>query len=213
MAINKETLDKIKNRKKEEDDDMTFDVDTTINQDVNQSNEDNITISDGNETYNTSEIIEDKTQDEVAQEAILVEVEVADVVESIVTDVLSNAKSVSSRSITRTIGKAGAISIVNAKTGNRIKIAKECYSAIGNPPKVQFALSDNNLILGEKVLDNNNDFNVKEISGKAIIYSSALVKEITENFNLDFSNRTSLTFSDVQYSNADDVPIMIVKIK
>ena len=211
MAINKETLDKIKNRKKEEDDEMTFDVDTTIDQDVNQSNEDNITISDGNETYNTSEIIEDKTQDEVAQEGILVEV--ADVIESIVTDVLSNAKLVSSRSITRTIGKAGAISIVNAKTGNRITIAKECYSAIGNPPKVQFALSDNNLIVGEKVLDNNNDFNVKENSGKAIIYSSALVKEITENFNLDFSNKTSLTFSDVQYSNTDGVEIMIVTIK
>lgn len=212
MAINKETLDKIKNKKKEEDD-MTFDVDTTIDKDVNNSNEDNITISDGNETYNTSEIIEDKTQDVVTEETILVESEVDDNEESIVADVLSNAKSVSSRSITRTIGKAGAISIVNAKTGNRLTIAKECYSAIGNPSKVQFALTDDNLIVGEKVLENNNDFNVKESRGKAIIYSSALVKEITENFNLDFSNRTSLTFSDVQYSNADDVQIMIIKIK
>lgn len=133
--------------------------------------------------------------------------------ENIADDVLSNAKSVVSKNIVRSIGRAGAISIVNAKTGNRVTIAKECYSAIGNPAKLQFALTDNNLIVGEKVLENNNDFNVKESSGKAIIYSSALVKEITENFNLDFSNRTSITFSDVQYSNTDDVQIMIVKIK
>ena len=133
--------------------------------------------------------------------------------ESIVTDALSNAKTVSSTNVIRTIGKAGAISIVNANTGSRITIARECYSAIGNPVKVQFALNDNSLIVGEKVLNNNNDFNIKGNNGKAIIYSSALVKEITKHFNLDFSNRTSITFSDVQYSNADDVQIMIVKIK
>lgn len=212
MAINRETLDRIKNRKKE-DDDMTFGVDATIDQEVNDSNEDNMTTIERNETYNTSEIIEDKTQDVVTQEEILVEAEVDDNEENIAEDVLCNAKSVISKNIVRSISRAGAISIVNAKTGNRVTIAKECYSAIGNPAKLQFALTDNNLIVGEKVLENNNDFNVKESSGKAIIYSSALVKEITENFSLDFSNRTSITFSDVQYSNADDVQIMIIKIK
>ncbi|NAS19410.1 amidophosphoribosyltransferase [Clostridium butyricum] len=212
MAINRETLDRIKNSKRE-DSNMVLDVDETIVQAVNNLNEANITTIDGNETYNASEIIEDQIHDGATQEAILVETEVDDNEENIAEDVLSNAKSVSSRNVSRTIGKAGAISIVNANTGNRITIARECYSAIGNPSKVQFALTDNNLIVGEKVLENNNDFNVKESSGKAIIYSSALVREITDNFNLDFSNRTSLTFSDVQYSNADDVQIMIVKIK
>ena len=211
MAVNKERIDKMRNRKKE-DDDMTFGLDTTIDQDVNL-NEDNITTIDENEIYNISEIIEDKTQDEVAQEAILVKSEVDDNEENIAEDVLSNAKSVVSKNIVRSIGRAGAISIINAKTGNRVTIAKECYSAIGNPVKLQFALTDNNLIVGEKVLEDNNDFNVKVSNGKAIIYSSALVKEITENFNLDFSNKTSLTFSDFQYSTTDGVEIMIVKIK
>lgn len=212
MAINRETLDRIKNKKKE-DDAMTFGVDTRIDQVVNHSNDDNMTIIEGNETYNTSEIIEDKEEDIVTQEVNLIETEVGDNEESMETDILSNAKKVSSMNAIRTIGKAGAISIINAKTGNRITIAKECYSAIGNPSKVQFALNDNSLIVGEKVLENNNDFNVKESNGKAIIYSSALVKEITESFSLDFSNRTSLTFSDVEYSNANAVQIMIVKIK
>lgn len=212
MAVNKERLDKMRNRKKE-DEDMTFGVDTTIDQADNHSNDDSIKIIEGNETYDTSEIIEDEIQDVATQEAILVEPEVDDVMESIVTDVLSNAKTVSSMNVIRTIGKAGAISIVNADTGKRITIAKECYSAIGNPAKLQFALTDNSLIIGEKVLEDNNDFNVKVSNGKAIIYSSALVKEITENFNLDFSNKTSLTFSDFQYSTTDGVEIMIVKIK
>lgn len=212
MAVNKERIDKMRNRKKE-DGDMTFGVDTTIDKDTNYSNEDNMKIIEGNETYDTSEIIEDEIQDVATQEAILVKPEVDDAMESIVTDVLSNAKSVVSKNIVRSIGRAGAISIINAKTGNRVTIAKECYSAIGNPAKLQFALTDNNLIVGEKVLEDNNDFNVKVSNGKAIIYSSALVKEITENFNLDFSNKTSLTFSDVQYSTTDGVEIMIVKIK
>lgn len=211
MAVNKERIDKMRNRKKE-DDDMTFVLDTTIDQDVNL-NEDNITTIDENEIHDISEIIEDKTQDEVAQEVILVESEVDDNEENIAEDVLSNAKSVVSKNIVRSIGRAGAISIINAKTGNRVTIAKECYFTIGNPAKLQFALTDNNLIVGEKVLEDNNDFNVKVSKGKAIIYSSALVKEITENFNLDFSNKTSLTFSDVQYSTTDGVEIMIVKIK
>lgn len=212
MAVNKERLDKMRNRKKE-DEDMTFGVDTTIDQADNHSNDDSMKIIEGNETYDTAEIIEDEIQDVATQEAILVEPEVDDVMESIVTDVLSNAKSVVSKNIVRSIGRAGAISIINANTGNRVTIAKECYSAIGNPVKLQFALTDNNLIVGEKVLEDNNDFNVKVSNGKAIIYSSALVKEITENFNLDFSNKTSLTFSDFQYSTTDGVEIMIVKIK
>lgn len=213
MTISKETLNRIKNNRKE-DDEMIFrtEENNTV-QHVNNLKESNTISSNEDEIYSVQDIIEGQTQDVVNQEAILVEPEVDDVMESIVTDVLSNAKSVSSMNIIRTIGKAGAISVVNADTGKRITIAKECYSAIGNPSKVQFALTDNSLIIGEKVLEDNNDFNVKVSNGKAIIYSSALVKEITENFNLDFSNKTSLTFSDVQYSNTDGVEIMIVKIK
>lgn len=212
MAINRDHLNKIKNNKKEEGS-MNFGIDETIGETVNNLEESNPISPNEDEIYHVQDTIEELTQDGVTQEAILVEAEVEDNEETIVNDVLSNAKSVSSRNVSRTIGKAGAISIVNANSGNRITIARECYSAIGNPSKVQFALTDKSVIIGEKVLENNNDFNVKESNGKAIIYSSALVKEITENFNLDFSNRTSLTFSDVQYSNADDVQIMIVKIK
>lgn len=213
MTISKETLNRIKNNRKE-DDEMIFSTEenNTV-QLVNSLEESNTISSNEDEIYNVQDIIEEQTQDGATQEAILVEAEVDDNEEAMVKDVLSNAKSVSAKNISRIIGKAGALTIVNAKTGNRISIAKECYSGIGNLSTVQFALTDTSLIIGEKVLDNDNNFNVKESNGRGIIYSSALVKEITEHFNLDFSNKTSLTFSDVQYSNADDVQIMIVKIK
>lgn len=213
MTISKETLNRIKNNRKE-DDKMIFSTEENNTVQLANSLEESNTISSNkDEIYSVQDIILEQTQDVATQGSISVEPEVDDVMESIVTDVLSNAKKVSSMNVIRTIGKAGAISIVNADTGKRITIAKECYSAIGNPSKIQFALNENSFIIGEKVLEDNNDFNVKVSNGKAIIYSSALVKEITENFNLDFSNKTSLTFSDVQYSNTDGVEIMIVKMK
>ena len=44
-----------------------------------------------------------------------------------------------------------------------------------------------------------------------VIYSSELVKEITELFNLDFSNRVSITFTESE--KYDDLDNPIVKVK
>ena len=78
---------------------------------------------------------------------------------------------------------------------------------------MQFAFSDTSIIIGANLPNNDNDFNVKDSNGKAIVYSTPLVTEIAKAFELDFSNRTSMTFGDIQYTNSEDSPVIIVKIK
>ena len=48
---------------------------------------------------------------------------------------------------------------------------------------------------------------------KGIIYCSELVLEITKLYNLDFSDRTSITFDNIQYQSIQGVNVAIVKVR
>lgn len=94
----------------------------------------------------------------------------------------------------------GVILLVNTKSGKRLIIAK---SLIGNI---------NKLAIGEKLPANENYFTVKDYKGKGVIYSADLVKEISEKFKLDFSNRTTITFEEVEYIEYEDTTVAIITI-
>ena len=47
---------------------------------------------------------------------------------------------------------------------------------------------------------------------KKIAYSASLVKLLTEVFTLEYSARTSMSFSDIDFDTVDDMPVAIVKI-
>ena len=113
----------------------------------------------------------------------------------------------------RVSGSAGIISIVKAETGNRITSSKELLEKLNNPEKVQVAFTEDSVIIAEKLPNNNSSFNIKRSGAKGIIYSVLLVAEIAKLFELDFSNRTSITFNEVDYSINEDYPVAIIKIK
>ena len=48
---------------------------------------------------------------------------------------------------------------------------------------------------------------------KKIAYSASLVQLLTEVFALDYSARTSMSFSDIDFDTVDDVPVAIVTIR
>lgn len=97
----------------------------------------------------------------------------------------------------------GAISLINTKSGKRLIIAKSLIGNINNPIKV---------VIGEKLPANENYFTVKDYKGKGVIYSADLVKEISEKFKLDFSNRTTITFEEVEYIEYEDTTVAIITI-
>lgn len=106
----------------------------------------------------------------------------------------------------------GALSLINTKSGKRLIIANELANNLNKPKKVVIGLSKNKLAIGEKLPANDNYFTVKDYKGKGIIYSAALVKEISEKFKLDFSNRTTITFTEVDYIEYEHTTVAIITI-
>ncbi len=49
-------------------------------------------------------------------------------------------------------------------------------------------------------------------SNMEIIYSAGIVKEITDLYKLDFSNKTSITFFDVEYVKYEDNVVAIITV-
>ena len=130
-----------------------------------------------------------------------------------VDDIVINATPFSAKNAVRAVAGKGGFSIVKANTGNRTALAREGHEHLGKPKTLQYAFNDTSVFIGKKLPNNCTDFNVKETNGKAIVYSTALVKEIAERFELSFDDRTSMTFGDIQYTNNGDEPVIIVKIK
>lgn len=139
--------------------------------------------------------------------------EIATIEEANVAEIVKNATPCLAKNSIRATSNKSGFSVVKAQTGNRATIAKQGYEHLGNPSTLQFAFSDTSVIIGANLPNNDNDFNVKDSNGKAIVYSTPLVTEIAEAFELDFSNRTSMTFGDIQYTTSEDSPVLIVKIK
>lgn len=106
----------------------------------------------------------------------------------------------------------GAISLINTKSGKRLIMAKALISNLNNPSKVVIGLSKNKLAIGPKLPDNENYFTVKDYKGKGVIYSADLAKEISENFKLDFSDKTTITFTEIEYIEYEDTTVAIITI-
>lgn len=121
--------------------------------------------------------------------------------------------SAQSTSSTQTFGEAGMLSIVNSpKNGKRITLSYDIQEHLNYPDRVQFAFKDGEMAIAEQLPTNGHQFSVRKSGRKGVIYSAALVNEITEMFKLDFKNRVSLTFHDGYYGKVNDLPAVIIKV-
>lgn len=109
--------------------------------------------------------------------------------------------------------RGGVMSVVNAETGKRVVIKKDLLDQLGVEDKVQFSFSKGAIAIGAKIINNSNYFNIKMGKNKGNIYSSGLVSEITNLYDLDFSKSTSITFDNVEYDNIQGIEVAIIKIK
>ena len=130
-----------------------------------------------------------------------------------VAECIADAVPFSAKNTARSLATKGVFTLVKAKTGNRAVINKEASEYLQNPSTLQFSYNEDSLIIGTKLPNNNNNFNVKAYNNRLIIYSVPLVREIAERFKLDFSNRTSMTFDEAEYTSYEGSPVLIIKIK
>lgn len=111
------------------------------------------------------------------------------------------------------ITSGGAMTIVNSKdNGKRITISKGSMEYIGNPESVEIGFTEDGIVIGDKLPENGERFTLRKVGSKAVIYSAQLVKEITELFELDFSNRVSITFTDAEHIEME-YPMVKINIK
>lgn len=126
---------------------------------------------------------------------------------------LDEFKPSESRTMNKCITEAGVISIINAKSGKRIIISNEIMEILNNPSKIVMSFTEDKIAIGENLPNNDNYFNVKRMKSKGVIYSAGIVKEITEIYELDFSNKTSITFFDVEYAKYEDNVVAIITVE
>ena len=107
----------------------------------------------------------------------------------------------------------GVATIINTeKSGKRIVFSNNVMEELGNPPKILISCSDNAIAVGERLPDNLNFLSIKYSKTKGTIYSTGIVNELTEMYQLDFRNKTSITFSEVKYTTYENHKVAIITI-
>jgi hypothetical protein len=105
---------------------------------------------------------------------------------------------------------SGPMSLINsANSGKRASIQDTVIEKIGDPERVKVILLPKLLILTE-ALGDEEGFVLKKSGRKRVIYSTSLVLELTEAFELDYSNRVSITFTKVEYSDYEGRPVAVI---
>lgn len=107
---------------------------------------------------------------------------------------------------------SGILSIVKSETVNRLMFAKEMMDKLSNPKRVVISFADEKIAIGEQLPNNENYLKVNYSKTKGVIYSAGVVKEIVDKYDLDFSTRTSITFSEVKYVRYENHVVAIVTI-
>ena len=107
-------------------------------------------------------------------------------------------------------GVRGGLSIVNAKTGQRISLCSDMWDHLGNTQELQFKVSKDQLLISPIIDDTNEVWNLPPNAKKAILYRVSLVNSLTESYKLDFGNKTSLLFNKYKKTYHQDKPIVLV---
>ena len=123
----------------------------------------------------------------------------------------SEFETVSITTSTKSVGKVGVMSVINSsENGKRITYSKEVTQKIGNPSAVTIALSETKIAVSAADPNSPNPLKLGRLGRKGVIYSSELVKTLTEKYNLDFSNRVSITLAEVQYKKDGDKTVAVI---
>lgn len=114
---------------------------------------------------------------------------------------LSEFMPVKSTSKAKASTEAGVITIINSKkNGKRIILAKELVQKIKANGAINIVLANDAIVIASADAAIGNEFPFKVSGNKVIIYATDLINEITDHYDLDFSNCVSKTFHRVKYS-------------
>lgn len=112
---------------------------------------------------------------------------------------------------TRGASTKGVLTVVNSqKNGKRVTLSKEIFEKLNEPTSVLVGIYDTKLFITKVDLKSAITGSVCIIGKSRNIYSSDLVFKVTELFNLDFSERVSLTLSTIEWEELNGQPVAII---
>lgn len=127
---------------------------------------------------------------------------------------LSEAKPVDALAATRFHVVNGVVTIVSSKgNGKRIALPQSVLARLGNPKTIGIGYNSTGIFIGEKHSRIQGDFTLKTQGSKGIVYSASLVNEITVRFDLNFSDKVSMTFYDIEYSEEEGHLIAYIQLR
>ncbi len=127
---------------------------------------------------------------------------------------LSNIKKAKASSTSRgTCSGAGVVTIVNSeKNGKRISFSEDAIEHLKNEESIQIGFKDKKLFIYTG-LEEDKYYSIKKQGAKYIAYNSELVKEITKELELDFTERVSITLCSAKYTEDEDGNKLVVVSK
>lgn len=106
------------------------------------------------------------------------------------------------------------LTIVNTiGNGKRITIADDVLLSVGADHEVQIAINDEGIAIGSELPGDMNSFTLRKAGKKGVVYSTKLVEELTELFELNFSGKSSISFSDMTYLDNGDQRVAYIVLK
>ena len=113
-------------------------------------------------------------------------------------------------------GRAYSLNIVCAK-GNRksMSLSKKLAEKLALTSNVFVTVYDTEgyIALSNMAIDPDSAAYKFSNATDYIVYNAALVQFLVETFELDYTQRTSISFRDIEYTTYDDIPVAIVTIK
>jgi hypothetical protein len=121
---------------------------------------------------------------------------------------------VSAKPYSNNKSKSGVATLINSEAdGKRLTTCRDLTEKIGNPEAVTIAFDKSKIAISATQLNSENSFKLGRIGKKGVIYSVDLVRKITEEYNLDYTERVSITFHEVEYKVDGHKIVAIIKIR
>lgn len=107
----------------------------------------------------------------------------------------------------------GVISIIYAPTGKRVLFSQSLINDLGIDDMIQIGYTDSQLLLGSNLGPHYKNRKLKKQKFKSVLYDAALIKELINQFALDYQGVTSRTFDDVSFKQVQGNKVAVISIK
>jgi hypothetical protein len=111
------------------------------------------------------------------------------------------------------IHEAGVFSIINSDNGKRIVLPLEVTEKLQLTETAQIGYIQDYFVVGNQLGKEYTNYVLKSYGAKKVIYCAELVQEATNYHKLDFSQRTSITFSKVTYKTLNGNKVALIHVK